>query len=93
MKNIDKRIIDKGFHTDYEVDYVTIQKSDYEYLKEQAVRVQEYEYTQKYEDKLIKQNKRYREALDYIRNWKSKPHEKYINHLKAVADDALEGEE
>lgn len=40
-KNIDKRIIDKGFHTGYEVDFVTIQQSDYEHLKEQAELVQE----------------------------------------------------
>lgn len=36
MRNIDKRIIEEGFHTGYEVDFVTIQQSDYEYLKEQG---------------------------------------------------------
>src|SRR5690625_188883 len=76
-KNIDKRIIDKGFHTGYEVDYVTIQKSDYEYLKEQAERVQELEKQNeknywigngiKLENlKLEEQNKRYREAREII---------------------------
>jgi len=67
IKNIDERIIAESFHTGHEVDVVTIQKSDYEHLKEQAERVQglenhlklyEFCYRQAYE-----QNKRYREVI------------------------------
>ena|SRR5690625_985828 len=109
-KNIDKRIIDKGFHTGHEVEYVTIQKSDYEYLKEQAERVQELERANKQLEKqapgielgllnveltdALKQNKRYRKALEEIRNYGTF---ELNNALKKgyawIAHEALEEEE
>jgi len=74
-KEIDKRVIDKSFHEGYEVDTVTIQESDYEYLKEQAELVQELEREVEGREKfelgttanlkiLREQNKRYREAIE-----------------------------
>ena|SRR5690625_2414384 len=58
-KNIDKRIIDKGFHTGYEVDYVTIPEHDYEYLKYRDRLAGDYEG----ENKRIRQMK-YHEAYE-----------------------------
>jgi len=63
MSSIDKRIIDKGFHTGYEVDYVTIPKHDYEYLKKQAERVQELKIKNKHYQELL--NKVAYEDIDF----------------------------
>jgi len=79
IKNIDERIIAESFHTGHEVDVVTIQKSDYEQLKEQAERVWELKENKKALGDLIEktakiawvieqQNKRYREALEFYAN-------------------------
>ena len=45
----------------------TLSEKDYKYLIQQAERVREYEYTQKYEDELIKQNKHYRESMKKLK--------------------------
>jgi len=74
IKNIDERIIAEGFHTGREVDVVTIQKSDYEQLKEQAERALgiELELLNMELTGVLKQNKHYREALEFYaepKNW------------------------
>lgn len=70
-KNFDERIIDKGFHTGYEVDYVTIPEHDYEYLKYKVRLADDYETINKELHqrgrKIRKQNKRYREELEELR--------------------------
>src|SRR5690625_3176414 len=98
IKNIDERIIAESFHTGHEVDVVTIQKSDYEHLKEQAERVQELEnhlklyefwYRQAYE-----QNKRYREVIEEAREYANSP--KILTNtagIEKILTKALEGEE
>ena len=58
-KNFDERIIDRGFHTGYEVDYVTIPERDYEYLKYRDRLADDYEG----ENKRIRQMK-YHEAYE-----------------------------
>src|SRR5690625_2123224 len=103
-KNIDKRIIEEGFHTGHEVDVVTIQKSDYEQLKEQAERALgiELELLNMELTDALKQNKRYREAIENIKSRIPIKYEREIElstALIGIADEiehlykALEGEE
>jgi|SRR5690625_826646 len=106
IKNIDERIIAEGFHTGHEVDVVTIQKSDYEHLKEQAERVNELEeeikthaphgrnYTNAEYVELLQENKRYREVIKEALAYANSP--KILTNLSGIEkilSKALEGEE
>jgi len=89
--NTDGRIIDKGFHTSHEVNFVTIPEHDYEYLKYKSRLVEEYE---SMINRIQNKNKHYREALEDIKNvWKvTDTHQEYMDTVHDIIKD-LEGEE
>jgi|SRR5699024_1639692 len=107
LEEIEKRVFSRTFHTGLEVDMITIPERDYIYLKnklnecgkltdvleDRNIRL---DYLEDVYKKLIKQNKRYREAI-----MKAKKELLNINGGKetrpftvyGILNEALEGEE